>query len=358
MKIKRLGALAAILAISAGVSTSALAVPTFNPFVTTSNLNTALGNSAAIGFAYAGNKFVGSVYSGLNNNQLYQTDLTGGSVTLFGASIPGASGEIYVTSSLGLGGFGARDVFAGSENVGTVFRFNNDGTGQVALTSGLVGGVRGIAFDPYGLYGNNMIVTTRSGNVYKINSAGTPSLLANVGEDAEGLSFAPQAFGPYPKGTLVVASEGSGNLRAISPAGAITYVANVSSAEMVSFVPLNLGASGNPLEGFYAANYALNVVKAPASDFLAYVGDLIVTGEGTHLLSDVKWNGASFVSSLIGTFPNQPEDGTFVTADILNLGCSATHTCGGSVPEPATLALFGVALASLTFVRRRSRKLS
>ena len=336
-------ALVALAALSV-VCASAEAI-TFSPFVQQADLAAALSNNATIGFAYAGNKFVGSVYFGTNNNQLYQTDLTGGNVQKFGAPIPTASGEIYVSSSLGLGGFGSRDVFAGSEGVGIVYKFNNDGTGQTPFVSGLSAGVRGIGFDPYGLYGNDMIVTTHDGTVYRVNSSGVATVLASVGEDTEGLSFAPQAFGPYPKGTLIVASEGSGSLRAIAPDGTITFVASVGSAEMVSFVPLNLGTSGDPLEGFYAANFDINVVKAPASDFSAYIGDIVVTGETTHLLTDVKWDGTQFLTSVIGSMPNQPEDGIFVTVDILNPG--------GGVPEPATVALLGGALAGLAFARRR-----
>ena len=346
----------AVLAILASISASTFAAPTFSSFVTTSDLNATLSNSAAIGFAYAGNKFVGSVYFGTNNNQLYQTNLSGGSVSTFGAPILGASGEIYVSSSLGLGGFGPRDVFAGPQSVGTVYRFNNDGTGQTPFVSGLLGGVRGIAFDPFGLYGNDMIVTTGSGNVYRVTSAGVVTLLANIGNvDTEGLSFTPQAFGPHPKGTLFVASDVTGNLNAVAPNGTVTFIANVPSAEMLSFVPLNLGISGDPLEGFYAANYALDVVKSPASDFVPYIGELVVTGETTHLLTDVKWNGSSsFLTSVIGSFPNQPEDGIFVTVDILKPGCSQTNTCG-TVPEPATLALIGAAFAGLAFMRRRKQ---
>ena len=73
-------------------------------------------------------------------------------------------------------------------------------------------------------------------------------LNTTTGEDTEGLSFVPQAFGSVAAGTLVVASEGSGNIRAIKPDGTMTTIAIVPSAEMVSFVPLNLGISGNPLE--------------------------------------------------------------------------------------------------------------
>lgn len=329
---------------------------TFGTFVTSTDLSLALSNTQTIGFAYAGNKFVGSVYFGTNNNQLYQTDLNGGSVAMFGSPIAGASGEIYVSSSLGLGGFVAREVFAGPENQSVVYKFNNDGTGQTPFITGgatIGGGVRSIAFDPYGSYGFDMIVATNTGNVYRVNAAGIATLLASTGEDTEGLSFAPQALGPnVPSGTLVVASEGTGNLRAISPTGTVTVIANVGSAEMVSFVPLNLGISGNPLEGFYAANYNLDVIKAPASDFSPYLGDIIVTGETTHQVTDLHWNGSQFVSTFLGSFPNQPEDGIFVTAAILNPGCNQTNTCGStSVPEPGTLLLLAAGFAGLSFSR-------
>lgn len=56
---------AAIVLASLIVAPSALAQLTFSSFVTDPSLN-----GAPIGFSYAGNKFVGSLYF---NNQLYQT---------------------------------------------------------------------------------------------------------------------------------------------------------------------------------------------------------------------------------------------------------------------------------------------
>lgn len=331
----------------AALASTAQAV-TFNPFVSSSDLAASMGNTSTIGFAYAGDKFVGSVYFGTNNNQLYATDLTGGSVASFGSPIPGFSGEIYVTSSLGIGGYGPRDIFAGSEASGTVVRVAHDGSSQGDFTTGLQGGVRSLAFDPYGLYGNQLIVATNQGKVYQVSNTGSATLLASVGEDAEGLSFAPQSFGGFAKGTLFVASEGSGVLRAITPGGTVsTAVTGLPGAEMVSFVPLNLGSSGNPVEGFYAAAYPQNVIKAQASEFMPYLGDAIVTSETSHAVYRVHWDGAAFDTSVIGTFPAQPEDGIFVTADVIK----------PPIPEPEvwTMALAG--LLVLPFSRRwRARR--
>jgi hypothetical protein len=331
---------------------------TFSTFVSGPSISAVEGQNATIGFAYAGNKFVGSVYFGTNNNQLYSTDLSGGSVAMFGAPITGFSGEIYVTSSLGLGGFGSNNIYTGSEAGGAIWRLSNDGSTQSQFAgTGIVGGVRSLAFDPYGLYGNQLIAATNAGNIYTISNTGVATLLANVGEDAEGLSFAPQTFGTFAKGTLFVASEGSGSLRAIDPGGTKTTIIGsgsagnipgIGGAEMVSFVPLNLGSSGNPVEGFYAAAYPTNIQKAGASQFASYLGDAVITSETGFGVFDVHWDGSKFVVSQIGNFPAQPEDGIFVTADIVQL----------SVPEPETYALMLAGFAVMGWAARRRRHAS
>ncbi len=63
-----------------------------------------------------------------------------------------------------LGGFGPnRDVYAGSEAGGGIWRISNDGASQAQFVgAGISGGVRSVAFDPYGLYSNQIIVATNS----------------------------------------------------------------------------------------------------------------------------------------------------------------------------------------------------
>jgi hypothetical protein len=86
-----------------------------------------------------------------------------------------------------------------------------------------------------------------------------------------------------------------------------------------------------------------------ASQFSVYLGDAIITSETGHGVFDVHWDGTKFVLTQIGTFPGQPEDGIFVTADIINPG----------VPEPSTWAMMILGFFGIGFgYRRRNQSMS
>ena len=323
---------------------------TFSTFVSSANILGAEGQNNTIGFAYAGNKFVGSVYFGANNAQLYSTDLAGGNVQQFSSPIPTAGGEVVLAGSLGKGGFPTGDIYTGSQVNGNIYHISNAGGAPTLFASGLAGGVRGILFDTGSSFGGDMLVTTNSGNIYRVNSAGAVTVLASLAEDTEGMDIATSAWGSY-AGYLLVDSEGSGTLRLISPTGGVTVVGTVPSAETVSFVPLNLGSSGNALEGFYVANYAVDIQFADASQFAGLLGDAVITSEqgSASALHSIHYdsNTNTFsITLLSGVLPAQSEDGIFVTAQrIIDV----------STPEPSTMLLAGGALVMVGLLRRKRR---
>jgi hypothetical protein len=107
-----------VLSLVAGLTattTAANATVTFSTFVNGADIAAAEGgNQSTIAFNYTGTGFVGSVYFGNDNNQLYSTNLTGGNVKQYGGAITGFGGEVVVGVGLGQAGFARGAVYAGN----------------------------------------------------------------------------------------------------------------------------------------------------------------------------------------------------------------------------------------------------
>jgi hypothetical protein len=348
--MKRIAA-ASLVAGLAGPTTLANATTvSFTTFVSGSDLSAALSNQSTIAFNYTGTGFIGSVYFGPNNDQLYSTNLTGGNVEKFGQPIPGASGEVVIGVGLGQAGFAKGAIYAGSGGNGNqIFLVPSSGPPTLfGSTLNSSEAVRQIFFDPGSTFGGKMLVTTTLGNIYSFDSSGTPTFIASVGADAEGMDIASSALGPY-AGQLLVASEGASAVFAVSNTGVVTpLVTGISLPETISTVPLDLG-SGNPLEGFYVANFPTDIQKAAADQFTGLLGDAILTQEfgSNSPLTALSWNGSSIVETPIGNLPGQSEDGIFVTAE-------REHLIG--TPEPSTWAMLLLGFAGLGLVGYRKAK--
>ena len=358
-----------LAAIVCGLAAPSFALLPVNPTTFVASPPPAAG---PIGFAYAGNKFVGSIldtFPQTGVNLLYSTNLIGGNVQLFGGGAPALAAsygqEHYVAASIGQGGFASGDVYVAAGN--NIVHYDNLGNYVGLVVTGssgpfIDGDVRGITFDSTGSFGGDMLVTTHTGHVYTITSTGTLTQIGfvplavpivgspNIGQDTEGLDVVPTTSGwGTLNGALFVASENSGEIHAILPTNTPGtpgfLVTTIASAEQVSYVP-TLG--GNVLEGMYSADYkALDVLHAPSANFSGLVGDIIVTTESAGTIYAID---PTFASTLVGNFPgtvHQPEDGVFVTAGML--------VGNPDAPEPTTLAVLALGSLTLLTTRRRSR---
>lgn len=340
----------------AALVTRAGAQITFNPtpFISESQLEALYSDASPIGITYTGSGFVGTAgYGTASTDQLYQTGLSGGAISTFGSPLPVAGGEVVLSASPSGSGFGSNYIYSGSGANGQIYQYTSSGGTPSLFATVPVGDIRGISFDTTGLYGYNMIVTTTSGDVYEVTTAGVVSLLADLGTDTEGIGFATQQFGTFAAGTLFTASEDSEWINAISPSGTVTPLFQIPEAESISFVPANIAGDTNPLDGLYAVNYPDDIEYAPISEFDQYAGDVIVTEEvdganpNVYAISLNSDDKATITG--IGTFGDQPEDSIFVTDATIE-----THGGGGGVPDAGNTA--GMLLAGILALGALARR--
>ena len=186
------------------------------------------------------------------DGEILQFDSSGNGTHFATIPFPGGNIEQYMAMApTSPGGFTGGNLFVTQGNkiweitpVGGVSLFATVGTESFSGT--------GIAFDPYGTFGYNMLVTMENGKVWKVNASRAATLVATVGNGTYGGSgtilenpaVAPPSFAPY-GGQLLAASESHSKVYAISPTGAVSEVAPIYAAEAVHTIPDNVCTFGS-----------------------------------------------------------------------------------------------------------------
>jgi hypothetical protein len=241
------------------------------------------------------------------------------------------------------GGFAPGEMFTGSGAPGVVVRVAPDGSSiqnpwvQLPGESGLL---RGSLFqDRYCAFGGDLIVVTTAGGVWRINSAGVPTKLAQIPTHLEGVTTLPNdpsRYGPW-AGKIVVGAEQQTRFYTIDTAGTV--------------VPYDLGISPedldliNPNENFYGVDFASKkILTADKTQWTSMVGDLAVAQESPGILWRVHWDPAAgqFTKEQLATV-GQWEHVTFSPASIVTVGINldpptATNVVGHPHTATATVA--------------------
>jgi hypothetical protein len=227
-----------------------------------------------------------------NNFDLIAAD---GSHTPFSA-VSGLTDEVYIASVRSgpcQGGFPAGQSFVGTGTPGVVARISPDGSKfdnpwvKLPGETGLLRG--GLVQDRYCVFGGDLIVTTTTGDVWRVSSAGVPHQLAAhlaAGNSFEGPTTVPNdpRYGPW-AGTVLVTNEADGCVYSVTAAGKATCSKFGFDAESVRIIP--------PGENYYAVDFADHtVLTAPASEFTGIVGDLLVANED-GVLQHVRYDPGS-----------------------------------------------------------------
>lgn len=243
------------------------------------------------------------------------------------SAISGLTDEIKIATvrSGNLGGFVTGELFVGNGNDGEMVRISPDGGNVVNPWVTLPGDANGlfrgsIYIDRTGLYGGDLIAATTAGELWRIKSDGTPTLIASLGVHLEGLIVVPDApgrFGPI-SGKILAGAENEGLLHVFDDKGLVQSLNVGVKVEDIDIV--------NPNENFFGINYGTSLLMgAAASDFVEMVGDIVLaqetpTGTGTALFR-LLWDGTQMIAQEIpytmeSAVPGQWEHVTFATAGI------------------------------------------
>lgn len=291
--------LVAALVVSAGLGSTALGQavnlqPTGAPFSNPIGVAYHPGNSSLI---------VTSNYPTGNPNSFSRIDAFGNTTAWSSAS--GLANELYLDIPRGVNtssGWAVGETFTGNGTPGQIMRISADGStvtntwttlpGETGLPAGQ------LRFDNTGLFNNDLLVTTTSGNLWRVKSNGIAIHLATLpgAGSYEGLAVVPNnptRYGPL-AGKVVIGDEYSTTIWTVDPLGTLATLPGIAPAQVegLHIIPAN--------ESFVGVDYlGGSILYADQADFVPYVGDLMVVSEviganpgNPSGLSRLLWNGS------------------------------------------------------------------
>jgi hypothetical protein len=188
------------------------------------------------------------------------------------------------------GGFAVGEVFTGNGQPGQIVRISPDGSTvqNPWVTLNDPGLLRGSLFqDRYGVFGGDLIVVTSTGGVWRVDSAGASTQLANLEVHLEGVTTVPDdpgRYGPW-AARIVVGAEQQGNIHTVDDQGNVETFSLDISPEDIEIIP-----SG---ENFVGVDFGGKQLQgAPESEFAGMAGDFLIAQEGGPLWH-VRWDPAS-----------------------------------------------------------------
>jgi len=238
------------------------------------------------------------------------------------SSISNYQDEVYIATVRNtLGSFNIGEMFTGNGANGQIMRIEPDGTligtnginsnvwvvlpfatnNGVVITPGHLRG--GLWVDQTSVWGGDLIVSTldgaesgtdtHTGSVWRVNSSGQATFMAqlvvpNDGLDSfEGITTCPNdpRYGPW-AGRILVGGDNQ-NIYAIDTNGQVVMYDLGIGDEDIRVIPGN--------QNFFAADSAVKLWGAGASEFQGMVGDLLFCEESSHMWR-VHWTGTNFES--------------------------------------------------------------
>jgi len=201
------------------------------------------------------------------------------------------------------GAFIPGEVYGESDETGQIIRIAADGASfqNPWVTLQEPPGVfqtGGITHDAVGTFDHCLIVTTVTGNVWRIDASGAvigAAPLVSVAGPLIGATVLPADPGLGPlAGTLLTYDEDAEALLSITASGAITAFPLAIEPMSISYIPRRAN--------FFSADGVTNMILGiPATDWVPYIGQILITDgagvPGTSGLYALAWDGTTLVTT-------------------------------------------------------------